>query len=494
VPVVLNLSSWKKKLPLAEWISGELLEKYRVPRKIAQSWLQNNYLLPLLDGLDEVQTPFQPDCVGAINAFIGEFDPPGLVVCCRLNEYRWLPERLKLNGAICLESLSSEEVSSYLDSGGPNLAGLREAVNTDPALQELTQTPLMLTIMSLTCQGVAINELARQTGDSLEKRRKQVFCLYVDQMFQRKGTTSLEFPKEKTIGWLSWLASKMRGHSRSIFLVEELQPSWLGAPPKSTAYLAVTGLIHALLYGLIYGLTCALCGPLGWVPLLKNSWAILWLMRWPLLGALNSWLNNDVLGWLVVGLILGLSSGIIIELIGPMSFMDDITLVERMSWDWAGFLSCTVLVLIVTPIVWLFGWLRTGTSNGLFYALLAGLIYCMLAAFKKAVRADKPYPNPGIKLSLENALVVFLLAAVIGGLSVGALAMGVSSAIKHYVLRFTLCHTGCIPPNFIKFLDHCARLILLKKVGGGYIFIHRMLIDYFADLPAREKSGESKGG
>ena len=37
--------------------------------------------------------------------------------------------------------------------------------------------------------------------------------------------------------------------------------------------------------------------------------------------------------------------------------------------------------------------------------------------------------------------------------------------------------------NFIKFLDHCAKLILLKKVGGGYIFIHRMLLDYFADLP-----------
>jgi hypothetical protein len=111
-----------------------------------------------LDGLDEVETTLQPDCLGAINAFIEESNPSGLVVCCRLNQYRWLPERLKLNGAICLESISSEEVSSYLDSGGPNLAGLREAVNTDPALQELTQTPLMLTIMSLACQGVAINE------------------------------------------------------------------------------------------------------------------------------------------------------------------------------------------------------------------------------------------------------------------------------------------------------------------------------------------------
>ena len=73
VPVVLNLSSWKKKQPLAEWISGELSEKYRVPRKIARFWFQRDYLLPLLDGLDEVETVMQPDCVAAINAFIEEY-------------------------------------------------------------------------------------------------------------------------------------------------------------------------------------------------------------------------------------------------------------------------------------------------------------------------------------------------------------------------------------------------------------------------------------
>jgi hypothetical protein len=42
------------------------------------------------------------------------------------------------------------------------------------------------------------------------------------------------------------------------------------------------------------------------------------------------------------------------------------------------------------------------------------------------------------------------------------------------------------PFNFIKFLDYRAKLILLKKVGGGYIFIHRMLLDYFAE-PGPEK-------
>jgi predicted NACHT family NTPase len=124
VPVVLNLSSWKKNQPLEEWISGELSWQYRVPRKTARFWLGHDYLLPLLDGLDEVETLMQPDCVAAINAFVEESSPSGLVVCCRLTEYQWLPERLKLNGAICLESLSTEEVSKYLDRGGPKLVDL----------------------------------------------------------------------------------------------------------------------------------------------------------------------------------------------------------------------------------------------------------------------------------------------------------------------------------------------------------------------------------
>jgi hypothetical protein len=155
----------------------------------------------LLDGLDEVPPALQPDCVTAINTFVEKSTPSGLVVCCRLDEYRWLPERLKLNGAICIESLSSEEASTYLDKGGPELAALREAINTDPVLEELAQTPLMLNIMSLAFQGAGTSELTTQKGDSPEERRKQIFRLYVEQMFRRKGTTSLVFPKEKIIHW-----------------------------------------------------------------------------------------------------------------------------------------------------------------------------------------------------------------------------------------------------------------------------------------------------
>jgi hypothetical protein len=69
--------------------------------------------------------------------------------------------------------------------------------------------------------------------------------------------------------------------------------------------------------------------------------------------------------------------------------------------------------------------------------------------------------------------------------------------IKHYALRLTLWRSGYTPFKFIEFLDHCARPILLKKVGVGYIFIHRMLLEYFAELtpqsPKAEDGQEAKG-
>jgi hypothetical protein len=84
-------------------------------------------------------------------------------------------------------------------------------------------------------------------------------------------------------------------------------------------------------------------------------------------------------------------------------------------------------------------------------------------------------------------LIFGLSIGLIVGLIVG-LNRGGSAVVKHYALRLILWLNGYTPFKFIDFLDHCARLILLKKVGGGYIFIHRMLLEYFAELLPAQSS------
>ena len=92
-------------------------------------------------------------------------------------------------------------------------------------------------------------------------------------------------------------------------------------------------------------------------------------------------------------------------------------------------------------------------------------------------------------------LVVWLFAELFVGLDIGlaagsvigpcvallsAMKCGGKAVVMHYSLRFLLIRNGLTPWNYVWFLDNAAGLILLRKVGGGYAFIHRMLLEHFA--------------
>jgi hypothetical protein len=68
---------------------------------------------------------------------------------------------------------------------------------------------------------------------------------------------------------------------------------------------------------------------------------------------------------------------------------------------------------------------------------------------------------------------------------ISALQMGLVSGmacIKHLILRIILYFNRSIPWNYAAFLNYASDRILLRKVGGGYIFVHRALQEHFAQL------------
>ena len=71
------------------------------------------------------------------------------------------------------------------------------------------------------------------------------------------------------------------------------------------------------------------------------------------------------------------------------------------------------------------------------------------------------------------------------GLLVGLLSGGLF-AIKHFSLRLTFWLIGSAPLNYVAFLAHANDLLFLRQVGGGYIFTHRLLREYFASLHGSE--------
>ncbi|MCI0395932.1 MAG: hypothetical protein L0332_32395 [Chloroflexi bacterium] len=71
---------------------------------------------------------------------------------------------------------------------------------------------------------------------------------------------------------------------------------------------------------------------------------------------------------------------------------------------------------------------------------------------------------------------------MVSQLVVGLVRFGGVTVIQHAILRWFLHRYDYLPLRLIDFLDAMAGRILLRKVGGGYIFIHRLLLEYFAGL------------
>jgi predicted NACHT family NTPase len=118
LPVVFNLSSWtQRQQTLANWFTEELNSRYQVPNKIGQRWVESRQVLPLLDGLDEMDELACNACVQAIVSYQQEkpeFTGTPLVICCRNLEYTLLSTHLPLNRAVRILPLTQEQVEQYL--------------------------------------------------------------------------------------------------------------------------------------------------------------------------------------------------------------------------------------------------------------------------------------------------------------------------------------------------------------------------------------------
>lgn len=79
----------------------------------------------------------------------------------------------------------------------------------------------------------------------------------------------------------------------------------------------------------------------------------------------------------------------------------------------------------------------------------------------------KPYHDP--------------IAFIYGGMFFG----GGMACIQHFILRIFLYRQNFIPWNYAQFLDYAYECNFLQKVGGGYIFIHRMLMEHFAKIDTK---------
>ena len=214
----------------------------------------------------------------------------------------------------------------------------------------------------------------------------------------------------------------------------------------------------------------------------------------------------------------GLFGEVAVRLIGG-----ELPLVEHLSWSWKEVRPSFVRRLAYGSALGIAynvpNWLTSGLELfeallvGLFFGLVLGLFFGLTLGLRSGLRVTsiptRISSNEGVRRSARYGLVVGLGAFLVVGIvffvsglivspSLGllramvwgpnaaltwGLATGLGAALQYWALRLLLWRYGLAPLRYSRWLSYVVRLRLLYwGVGGGYIFIHRHVQGYFADM------------
>ncbi|MFE0766189.1 NACHT domain-containing protein [Streptomyces smyrnaeus] len=129
VPVLVSLTKWNTDRPFQKWLAEELADRRLVPsRAVARELLEDGLVLPILDGLDEMDPPGTPERKSRAREALsriekGYDDAVGkfpLIVVCRSDRYRTLPRTARLTHAtvVTLQRLDSARQLAFLRDAG----------------------------------------------------------------------------------------------------------------------------------------------------------------------------------------------------------------------------------------------------------------------------------------------------------------------------------------------------------------------------------------
>ena len=218
----------------------ELVKRYHVPRRMAYSFVEKVAVLPLLDGLDELDDAKRVSYVQAINYFAWVHGQLPMVVCSeRTVEYTSQTLSVTLPCTVVIQNLTDEQILGYLALGGERMAALRERVESDRHVRKALCTPLMLRLALLTFAGRSREEIPEV--DNPQDCGRQVLQSYATRMLEQPhDQASLQaavpndsYPPEDGVYYLSWLAAQMRHHHEKSS--KHAASSWLAVYTRGEA-------------------------------------------------------------------------------------------------------------------------------------------------------------------------------------------------------------------------------------------------------------------
>lgn len=517
IPTILTLSSWAKQPAAFEaWVRQEIRVQYGLPQAVVDDLVGGKQLAYLLDGLDEVGDSLRETCLDAIAEFVSYRHADFAITCCQA-DYEPIRDRLNVTGMVVVQPLMTDQFEPLLQS--PELNGLRALYEQSELIRQFAQNPLLLSVITVAIGGLSASEIQADC-DVYAVYRGLPSCrellndtnllrdYFLDRYVSRRLTATNSKKEARIRHHLKWLATQLGNYHETDFQISSIQPEWLGESLRQKyrrAIVLILGLLGSLAGGFVGGLVT------GW-------WTSVFDPTGVQLGA--------VLIGVCVGAILGLLSGLNS---GRAAAEDDITPSDSLLLSTDALFVYTIPLLMVSCVVMglyrgiiilaLFG-LIYGPLGGigivLYFTPVSSIVFWLVGSILAATAVsvlmalrDDVYvpsssrPNIGVRHAFNRWMLMMGLTGVIVGVAVGilsgwwGLAIGIAAGFwfslttgaynggkgvfQHIILRYYLWREDHIPLwRYDKFLDYMAELVILRKVGGGYRFVHDYLRQYLA--------------
>ena len=496
VPLLLNLSTWQSEQTIEMWVAEQLHHVYGVPKKVAALLAEDRGLFTyLFDGLDEVAEEHRSSCLKALKEFM-KSGGVTYALSCRSKEYDALDYRICEGDFIRLNPLKIKDVNTYIEQLSTqrpeiltNYRSFYEALEDDlgaDGAESFLSTPLMICILTVI---LTRGQLANVHKEGQTKGvKEQMYHQYIQTVVHsrkaiiqaqkdysgKKITGEEKVEKEQktsvAIFYLQHLAGRMKERRKTYFQIHTLQPIWCK---------------RKWLFELIFGLILWLMGWLVGVLIFGQFWGLIFGQIAVGIGSSEIairegynivWNKNRLVSKLVSGLDVGLMGGLILGL----SF-----------WPFGG---------LIFGFIW-------GLSCGLIWGLSCGLVsgWIELNTFVQDKKPNEPVWNSLRCVRLPMAIVVGLVIVInVFDMREGATSMlgtiiflisfsafyvfGAFKFLQHYVLRLVLRWERVLPhplsdKRLVQYLDGMRDLMLLQRVGTGWKFMHKEILDYLATKP-----------
>ncbi len=466
MPVLLNLATWSWGfISLETWLKEILPAELGVSNRYASEIIQQNRLILLFDGFDEIKEDERESCIAAIKRY-SEDSTRQYAISSRIEEYKQIAKDAPVEsqievGPLSLDQLQKELQRLWSDPVNPERGArlLWNAIQENELLQKVVETPFYFNALQILFSGSNTWAELQITADSVEEMQDQITARFVQ--YELDGARE-KYPSKKSSNWLSFLASGMEKRNMVVFELTDLQYRWFSF-----------GRREVLEARLIFGFFIII-----FIPFVINTVLGLMIIGIGFILPISIWP-------LLLGLIFAMFILLTITILYVfISKFPKIVTKEIANWSWENYLQHTeikMIILILSMSILSF-FMVSLTSNSEFIGKYKDLIiilwvssltlWIVLIVLKfidsstNIIQINSPYHR-------FNASKKLLWLSII--------------QFKH--LHSLLRKQDLLPPNLVQFLNEISLRHILEfdgdpvtgTGGGSWRFRHRILQEYFAE-------------